>query len=54
MKAFAGGPVDLLDAARAIETTGRALDRDLLRRIAQRYGRDAMAVVESLLIEHGS
>jgi hypothetical protein len=54
MKAFAGGPVDLADAAHAIVAGGATLDGDLLRRVARGYGRDAVAAVESLLAEHGS
>jgi hypothetical protein len=49
MKAFAGGPVDLLDASRAMDAAGQLLDTDLLRRLAAGYGRDAVAVVEKLL-----
>jgi hypothetical protein len=49
LKAFAGGPVDLLDASHAIEAAGGSLDQQLLRRLAAGYGRDAAAVVESLL-----
>jgi hypothetical protein len=49
MKAFAGGPVDILDAASAVDAAGPSLDADLLRRIAANYGRDAAAAVEALL-----
>lgn len=49
MKAFAGGPVDLLDAARAIAAGGSLLDRNLVRRLAKRYGRDASDALERLL-----
>jgi hypothetical protein len=49
MKAFAGGPVDLLDASSALDAAGQSLDRDLLRRIATSYGREAAAAVETLL-----
>lgn len=54
MKAFAGGPVDLLDAASAIEAAGPGLDVDLLRRLAAGYGRDASAHIETLLADHRS
>jgi len=49
MKAFAGGPVDLLDAQRAIAAAGDDLDVELLRRLAAGFGRDAAAAVERLL-----
>lgn len=49
MKAFAGGPVDLADARAVIELDPRSLDLELLRRLAQRFGRDAARIVEDLL-----
>lgn len=49
MKAFAGGPVDLADARAVIDLDHESLDRDLLRRLAQRFGGDAARVVEGLL-----
>lgn len=49
MKAFSGGPIDLQDAANVVEVAGEALDRDLLRRVAAGYGRDAAGIVEKLL-----
>jgi predicted nucleotidyltransferase len=49
MKAFAGGPQDLADAMSAIKNAGGALDRVLLRRLSQRYGRAASASLELLL-----
>ncbi|MEP6885897.1 MAG: hypothetical protein ABJC66_14210 [Gammaproteobacteria bacterium] len=49
MKAFAGGPLDLLDAARAIAAAGETLDKPLLRRLAQAYGRDAAISLDRLL-----
>jgi len=49
MKAFAGGPVDLADARAVIEQDRRSLDVELLRRLAQRFGRETVAVVESLI-----
>jgi len=49
MKAFAGGPMDLVDAARAI-TAGRAsLDLDLVRRLSKRFGREASESLDRLL-----
>jgi len=49
MKVFAGGPIDLLDARRAIAAAGNALDAGLARRLATRYGREAAAALEPLL-----
>lgn len=49
MKAFAGGPMDIVDASRAIAAAGSSLDEALLRRLAKRYGRDALQLIERLL-----
>jgi hypothetical protein len=49
MKVFAGGPMDLVDAKRAISAAGATLDLDLLRRLAQRYGRSVAVSLEQLL-----
>jgi predicted nucleotidyltransferase len=49
MKAFAGGPVDLADARAVIDQDRGSLDMELLRRLAQRFGRETMKVVESLI-----
>jgi predicted nucleotidyltransferase len=49
MKAFAGGPVDLADARAVIELDRESLDLELLRRLAQRFGRDATRVLEELI-----
>jgi hypothetical protein len=49
MKALAGGPVDLADARTVIDVTRESLDVELLRRLAQCFGRDAARVVEDLL-----
>jgi hypothetical protein len=49
MKVFAGGPMDLMDAKRAIIAARDGLDFDLLRRLARRYGRDASEALELLL-----
>ena len=48
MKAFAGGPVDLADARGVIELDRGSLDLELVRRLAQRFGRDAARVVDDL------
>jgi predicted nucleotidyltransferase len=49
MKAFAGGPVDLADARAVIDLDRESLDLELLRRLAQRFGRDAARTVEGLI-----
>lgn len=49
MKVFAGGPVDLVDATRAITAAGASLDRELVRRLAKRFGKDASESLERLL-----
>ncbi len=49
MKAFAGGPVDLADARAVLDLDRSSFDIDLLRRLAQRFGRDTASVVETLL-----
>jgi predicted nucleotidyltransferase len=49
MKVFAGGPVDLVDAARAISAGRDSLDVELVRRLTKRYGRDASQSLEPLL-----
>jgi predicted nucleotidyltransferase len=49
MKAFAGGPVDLADARAIIDLDRGSLDLALLRRLAQRFGRDATRAVDQLI-----
>jgi hypothetical protein len=49
MKVFAGGPLDLVDAARAVAAAGTSLDLELLRQLARRYGREAGETLERLL-----
>jgi len=49
MKAFAGAPTDLADAARAIAADRTSLDLALLRRLASGFGRDASKNLASLL-----
>lgn len=49
MKAFAGGPMDIVDATRAIAAAGNSLDEPLLRRLGKQYGRDALQVIDRLL-----
>jgi hypothetical protein len=48
MKVFAGGPVDMLDASRALAAS-ETLDEPLLRRLAKGYGREATEKLEQLL-----
>jgi hypothetical protein len=50
MKVFAGGPLDIVDATRAISAGRDSLDLELLRRLAKRYGRDASESLERLLV----
>jgi hypothetical protein len=49
MKVFAGGPVDMVDAARAIAAAHDSLDLELLRRLAKRFGGDAADALERVL-----
>jgi hypothetical protein len=49
-KVFAGGPQDIVDAQNAISVADDALDVSLLRRIANRFGPDAISALEKLLI----
>jgi hypothetical protein len=49
MKAFAGGPQDLADARMAIAFDRDSLDLGLLRRLAERFGRDAAKTLDELL-----
>jgi hypothetical protein len=49
MKVFAGGPVDIADATRAITAAGTSLDKTLTRRLAARYGRDASTALSKLI-----
>lgn len=49
MKAFAGGPVDLADARAVVESDRESLDRNLLGRLAQQFGRDAARTVAELI-----
>jgi hypothetical protein len=49
MKVFAGGPMGLFDASRAITAAGQQLDRELVSRLARRYGRHATEALDKLL-----
>jgi hypothetical protein len=46
MKVFAGGPMDLVDAARAVTAAGSSLDLELVRRLAKGFGRAASKSLE--------
>lgn len=48
MKCFAGGPQDLADACRVLETNDQPIDIDLVRRVARRFGRPAADNLENL------
>lgn len=49
MKLFAGGPVDVLDATRAMTANRNAMNMDLLRRLAAKYGGETASSLERLL-----
>jgi predicted nucleotidyltransferase len=49
MKAFAGGPVDLADARAVIDLDRQSLDLELLRQLAQRFGREAARNIDDLI-----
>jgi hypothetical protein len=49
MKVFAGSPMDLIDAARAISAGAGSLDLELLHRLAERYGGGAADLLDRLL-----
>ncbi len=49
MKAFAGGPVELADARAVMDMDRGSLDEELLRRLAQRFGRETVKAVERLI-----
>jgi hypothetical protein len=49
MKLFAGGPVDIVDATRAVSAAGTSLDLQLVRRLASQYGRDTSAALDRVL-----
>ncbi len=51
MKLFAGGPQDIVDATSVVRLVGNELDLELLRRLAQRYGRTTVKALEILIAE---
>jgi hypothetical protein len=50
MEVFAGSPINLVDASRAISGGRDSLDFELIRRLANGYGRDASETLERLLV----
>jgi hypothetical protein len=53
MKIFAGGPQDLSDARHVIDAASDQLDLALLRRLAEKYGRQTALSLEALLSKMG-
>jgi hypothetical protein len=51
MKLFAGGPQDIADARNALLLAAHSLDMNLLRTLAQRFGRDAATALQKLVEE---
>lgn len=51
MKVFAGGPMDIIDATRALAASAGSLDTELLRRLARKYGLDAAEALDRLLAD---
>jgi predicted nucleotidyltransferase len=51
MKCFAGGPQDLADAANAV-AIAESIDVDSVRRLARRFGREAVSNLEKILREN--
>ncbi len=49
MKVFAGGPQDIADAEMALALDHKSLDAKLLRRLADRFGKDAALALDALL-----
>jgi hypothetical protein len=49
MKVFAGGPIDLQDAERAVAANPTSLDVQLVRRLAKGFGRAAFTALEAVL-----
>lgn len=48
MKVFAGGPQDIRDAERALAVANNSIDKDLLLRLAARYGRTTLEGLKKL------
>ena len=49
MKVFAGGPQDMSDARHALMAANDAIDKDLLLKLAARYGRQVSSELKKLL-----
>lgn len=49
MKVFAGGPQDMNDARHALLSANNALDKELLLRLAARYGRATLEEIKKLI-----
>jgi hypothetical protein len=49
MKIFAGGPLDLVDARRAIAISRELLDVELILRLAAQFGKDALQACRQML-----
>jgi hypothetical protein len=54
MNVFAGGPQDLSDARRVIDAASDHIDLALLRRLAEKFGRQTALSLEALLSSAGS
>jgi predicted nucleotidyltransferase len=51
MKCFAGGPQDIADARLALSSAQAAIDLDLVRRLARRFGRTAADAFEQIVAQ---
>ena len=49
MKLFAGGPIDILDATRAMTANRGSMNIELLRRLAAKYSGETTRLLENLL-----
>jgi hypothetical protein len=49
MKVFAGGPQDMRDARQALLAANNAPDKELLLRLAARYGRATLEEIKELM-----
>lgn len=54
MKCFAGGPVDLMDARRAVAVNRDTLDTTLLNRLLELYGKAAIRNYEQVMSDSGA
>lgn len=51
MKIFAGGIQDLEDARGILQVSGKKLDLNLLRNLAQRYGTEVVRTLDAIFNE---